>query len=289
MPLETGTFINSLSPANPAATDGVAQGDDHLRLLKSTIKSTFPNITGAVTPTQTELNHIDGVTSPVQTQLNTINGSVSSLNGSISSLDGSISSLNASLGGKLDASSYTAADIFNKVKTLDGAGSGLDADLLDGAGADTASTGNTLVKRDTSGDINARLFRSEYDSTNSSIGYIMTQVDTAANNYMRPSTVAQVKNSLGLSSGAFNTVGSYAFLVKLTTTEITSGSNHAGSTLRSSGFVSTNTTTATNTTVTSHYMLRGDVTVSGTWRAMGSATDGAYRNWQRQTLFIRIS
>jgi len=33
---------------------------------------------------------------------------------------------------KLDSSSYTAADVFSKVKSLDGAGSGLDADLLDG-------------------------------------------------------------------------------------------------------------------------------------------------------------
>jgi hypothetical protein len=33
---------------------------------------------------------------------------------------------------KLDTSAYTAADVFSKVLTLDGAGSGLDADLLDG-------------------------------------------------------------------------------------------------------------------------------------------------------------
>jgi len=33
---------------------------------------------------------------------------------------------------KLDASAYTASDVLTKVKTVDGAGSGLDADLLDG-------------------------------------------------------------------------------------------------------------------------------------------------------------
>ena len=32
----------------------------------------------------------------------------------------------------LPASSYTAADVLTKIKTVDGAGSGLDADLLDG-------------------------------------------------------------------------------------------------------------------------------------------------------------
>jgi predicted secreted Zn-dependent protease len=65
-----------------------------------------------------------------------------------------------------------------------------------------ASTGSTLVKRDGSGDINARLFRSEYDSTNASIGYVMTQVDTASNNYMRPSTMAQLRSSLNVANGA---------------------------------------------------------------------------------------
>jgi hypothetical protein len=36
------------------------------------------------------------------------------------------------LNGKLDSSSYTASDVLTKVKTVDGASSGLDADLLDG-------------------------------------------------------------------------------------------------------------------------------------------------------------
>lgn len=36
------------------------------------------------------------------------------------------------ISGKLDSSSYTAADVLTKVKTVDGAASGLDADLLDG-------------------------------------------------------------------------------------------------------------------------------------------------------------
>jgi len=41
---------------NPVAGDNVSQGDDHLRLLKSTILATFPNITGAMTLTDAELN-----------------------------------------------------------------------------------------------------------------------------------------------------------------------------------------------------------------------------------------
>ena len=69
MALETGTYISDLVSTNPVGTDTLDKADDHLRLLKSTIKATFPNITGAVTPTHTELNFVDGVTSAIQTQL----------------------------------------------------------------------------------------------------------------------------------------------------------------------------------------------------------------------------
>lgn len=71
MALETGTYISDLVATNPVgATDPKGQGDDHLRLIKSTVKNTFPNVAGAVTPSHTELNHVAGVTSAIQTQLN---------------------------------------------------------------------------------------------------------------------------------------------------------------------------------------------------------------------------
>ena len=69
MGLETGTYIDSLNSSNPAAGDPVNEGDDHIRLVKSTVKATFPNISGAVTSTHTELNLLDGVTANT-TELN---------------------------------------------------------------------------------------------------------------------------------------------------------------------------------------------------------------------------
>ncbi len=69
MGLETGTYISDLVVTNPTSSDPKSQGDDHFRLVKSTIKTTFPGVTGAVTPTHTELNYVDGVTSAIQTQL----------------------------------------------------------------------------------------------------------------------------------------------------------------------------------------------------------------------------
>jgi hypothetical protein len=58
MGLETGTYISSLNSANPVTGDNKTEGDDHIRLIKSTILATFPNITGAVTPTHTQLNQL---------------------------------------------------------------------------------------------------------------------------------------------------------------------------------------------------------------------------------------
>lgn len=44
MGLESATFLSGLVTSNPVhATDDVGQGDDHLRLLKSVLQSTFPN------------------------------------------------------------------------------------------------------------------------------------------------------------------------------------------------------------------------------------------------------
>ncbi len=74
-----------------------------------------------ITPTLTEINYVDGVTSAIQTQIDT----------------------------KLASASYTAADVLSKVLTVDGSGSGLDADLLDGNSSayyQQALVSNTNIK-----------------------------------------------------------------------------------------------------------------------------------------------
>ncbi len=69
MGLESGSYIDDLVPTNPTSADKRRFGDDHLRLIKQILLNTFPNFTGALTPTQDELNFMDGVTSSVQGQL----------------------------------------------------------------------------------------------------------------------------------------------------------------------------------------------------------------------------
>jgi hypothetical protein len=56
MSLESATYINQLNPANPPAGDPVANAADHLRMIKSTLRATFPNITGPVTATNEQLS-----------------------------------------------------------------------------------------------------------------------------------------------------------------------------------------------------------------------------------------
>lgn len=69
MALETANYINGLVATNPTATDTVAQADDHIRLIKSVIKATFPNINGAINATPAELNIVDGGTAATATTL----------------------------------------------------------------------------------------------------------------------------------------------------------------------------------------------------------------------------
>lgn len=109
MGLESGTYIGALNASNPAATDGLGQADNHIRLIKSTIKNTFPNINGIVSSSPADLNkldtysgntddlnllsgnaaagvtsthvgHLTGVSSNIQTQLNAITSDITQLN-----------------------------------------------------------------------------------------------------------------------------------------------------------------------------------------------------------------
>ena len=56
MAIETASYISDLNSSNPPGSDPVGQADDHIRLLKSVLQTTFPNITGPVSATQLQLN-----------------------------------------------------------------------------------------------------------------------------------------------------------------------------------------------------------------------------------------
>jgi len=73
----------------------------------------------------------------------------------IAEADANFTNLNTEVGTKLDAATYTAADVLTKLLTVDGSGSGIDADLLDGRNSSTSNTVNTVVHRDSSGNFSA--------------------------------------------------------------------------------------------------------------------------------------
>jgi microcystin-dependent protein len=56
VPIETFGSIDALNSSNPIPSEGLVGGDDHIRGIKATLKTTFPNVTGAVTGTQAQLN-----------------------------------------------------------------------------------------------------------------------------------------------------------------------------------------------------------------------------------------
>lgn len=68
----------------------------------------------------------------------------------------------------------TAQEILDKLVTVDGTGSGLDADLLDGYNSDTANTANTIVRRDASGDFSANVITADLTGTSSNSSALET-------------------------------------------------------------------------------------------------------------------
>lgn len=76
----------------------------------------------------------------------------------ITEMDDNFSNINTELGSKVNVSDYTASDILTKLKTVDGATSGLDADLVDGLNPDITAASNTIAARDGSGRLVATTF-----------------------------------------------------------------------------------------------------------------------------------
>lgn len=56
MSVEAATYINQLVATNPLANDPKAEGDNHLRLLKQVLLTSFPNIAGVMSVSHSRLN-----------------------------------------------------------------------------------------------------------------------------------------------------------------------------------------------------------------------------------------
>ena len=109
MAKETATYISQLVATNPVASDSVSVGDDHLRMLKTVLKTQFSGLTGttAIAASEAELNILDGVTSTAA-ELNILDG-VTSTAAELNILDG-VTSTAAELN-ILDGVTSTAAEL----------------------------------------------------------------------------------------------------------------------------------------------------------------------------------
>ena len=88
MPLELATTIEELDSTYPLGGDPTNKGDDHLRLIKSVMKLTFPGANGSgfdipILATEAELNYLTGLTSNAQAQFNALGVRVDSLEASL--------------------------------------------------------------------------------------------------------------------------------------------------------------------------------------------------------------
>ena len=86
MGLESATYLTDLVNTNPVSSDAKSQGDDHIRLIKAVLLSSFPGIAGAMTASHTELNILDGATLSTA-ELNILDG-VTASTAEINILDG---------------------------------------------------------------------------------------------------------------------------------------------------------------------------------------------------------
>ena len=79
MTIESASYISQLAATNPASDDPKSEGDDHVRLIKTVLKTQFPNFgTAAMNATVAELNYSVGVTSAIQAQLDALTSAKSS-------------------------------------------------------------------------------------------------------------------------------------------------------------------------------------------------------------------
>ena len=170
MALEPGTYISDLDIANPvSSTDDPGISAGHLRLIKKTIKASFPAVSGAVTPTHTELNFVDGVTSAIQTQLDAklgtsltsarifvgngsnvatgvaVSGDVTITNAGVTAIaSGVIVNADVNASAAIDASKIGAGSVSNtEFSYLDGVSSAIQTQL------DTLRVGRVLRSADT--------------------------------------------------------------------------------------------------------------------------------------------
>lgn len=143
--------------APSAHTHAIAEIDDLEAQLDAKAPLASPALTGTPTaPTAaggtntTQLATTAFVAAEINRVIDAAPAALDTLNEIAASLNDDADfagTMTSALADKLDSSSYTAADVLAKIKTVDGAGSGLDADLLDGQSSAYYRNYNNLTNK----------------------------------------------------------------------------------------------------------------------------------------------
>ncbi len=164
--------------------------------------------------------------------------------------------MTAELSTKLSSSAYTANDILTKLKTVDGASSGLDADLLDGMHASSTNTANSVVARDASGNFSAGTITANLTGTASTAATLTGLTSTVAELNFSDGVTSNIQTQL---NGKLATSAKAADSAKLngaadatTATANTIVKRNSSGQIHGSGF---NSTLADTTSAASHYYV----------------------------------
>ncbi len=100
----------------------------------------------------------------------------------------------------------TPTEVLNAIKTVDGSGSGLDADLLDGQNLSSDSTANTVVGRTANSDINVRLVRQTFQNQSTISGGMVFRINESSDNYLRVcNSTSAIRTFLGVTATGADT------------------------------------------------------------------------------------
>lgn len=72
MGLESVNHISDLNTSNPTISDGLSQGDDHIRNIKTALKTDFPNINGVVSASDEDLSACAGFSGSISSDGTTV-------------------------------------------------------------------------------------------------------------------------------------------------------------------------------------------------------------------------
>lgn len=286
MALESTTYIDGLNPANPSSTDSVSQADDHLRLLKSTIKSTFPNVSGAVTKTHTQLNNSVDKAGDTMTGPLTLSGAPSADLHATTKLyvDTAVGAATGGLGG----GTVTSVGVSGGSTGFAFSGSPVTS-----SGTMTMSVSNAATVRSALSVPSTTGSGASGTWGISISGNAATATSaTTANTATTAGSVSSISSSVAgsaiaeLSVGA---VGSYAFLKSVVSTTFNPGATTSGSNLRYAGMIGAGDGSLSGNATS--YQASG--TPSGTWRCMGYSrwigSSGEDDGFNGLTLWLRIS